>query len=103
MTVRVVTTTSADDDIEGAIAYYLAADAADAAEGFVDELEAAWRVLRQHPSSRSPRFAAELGIPDLRTLALRGFPYVLFYLEELDTVRIVRVLHASRDIPETFR
>ena len=99
---HVVTTRRADDDIARAAAYHLEAGTDESAEGFVDALEAAVRLIADHPSIGSPRFAVELGIPDLRTIALRRFPYLLFYTEDADAVRVHRVLHTRRDFPAEY-
>jgi len=96
---RVVTTRRADQDIDDAITYYLDAGARDTALGFVDALEKAKDLLEEHPSIGSPRFATEVGIPDLRGLPLQRFPFVAFYTDDPDAVRVHRVLHTSRDIP----
>ena len=99
---RVVTTKRADEDIVRAAAYYLEAETTESAEGFVDALEAAIGLIAQHPSIGSPRFAVELGITDLRTVAAHRFPYLVFYTEDADAVRVHRVLHTSRDIPAEY-
>jgi toxin ParE1/3/4 len=99
---HVVTTRRADDDIARAVAYYFEAGAEESAEEFVNALEAAVRLIADHPSIGSPRFAVELGIPDLRTIALRRFPYMLFYTEDADAVRVHRVLHTRRDLPVEY-
>ena len=96
---RVVTTRRADEDIDDAIAYYLREGATGAAIGFVDELQRSTDLMAQHPAIGSPRFAIEMNIAELRSLRLRRFPYVVVYLEDADAVRVVRVLHSSRDIP----
>lgn len=86
-------------DVEEAIAYYLAEDAPQAALGFVDALEKAYARLGRHPSAGSPRYAHELEIPGLRTRALKGYPYLVFYVERDDHVDVWRVLHGQRDVP----
>lgn len=96
---RVVTTRRADEDIEAAVAYFVAAGATVAALGFVDALADARELLGEHPSIGSPRFAIETGIPELRGLALRRFPFVVLYTDDIDAVRVHRVLHTSRDLP----
>lgn len=96
---RVVTTKRADEDISTAVAYYAEAAATDVALRFVDELESAKDLLAEHPSIGSPRFAIETGIPELRGYALSRFPYVMVYTDDLDAIRVHRVLHTSRDIP----
>ena len=99
---RVVTTKRADEDIVRAAAYYLEAGATESAEGLVDALEAAIRLIAEHPSIGSPRFAVELGISELRAVALQRFPYLVFYTEDADAVRVHRVLHTSRDLPAEY-
>ncbi|WP_256999404.1 type II toxin-antitoxin system RelE/ParE family toxin [Microbacterium sp. SZ1] len=59
--------------------------------------------IAQFPSIGSPRFAVETGIEELRDLALRRFPYVVFYGEDSDVMRILRVRHHSHDIPAELR
>ncbi len=99
MTRRVVTTLRADDDIAAAVDYYLNEGAPDAALAFVDELEIASNVIAQHPSIGSPRFAVVTGIAQLRSVGLQRFPYLVFYTDDADAVRVHRVLHTSRDVP----
>lgn len=90
-------------DVEEAIAYYLAEDAPQAALGFVDALEKAYARLGRHPSAGSPRYAHELEIPGLRTRALKGYSYLVFYVERDDHVDVWRVLHGQRDVPGSLR
>ncbi|MDQ0613935.1 toxin ParE1/3/4 [Microbacterium sp. W4I4] len=99
---RAVTTRRADEDIEHAVSYYLEQGAMDAALSFVDALESAKALMCRHPSVGSSGFAAELGIPELRALALQTYPYIVFYTDDADVVRVHRVLHSSRDIPARF-
>jgi len=40
-----------------------------------------------------------VGIPEIRSVALRVFPYVVIYSDDADAVRVHRVLHSSRDLP----
>ena len=102
MTRRVVSTHRADEDIESAIVYYLEGGAAEAADGFVDAVQEVRDLLSAHPSLGSSRFAVDIGIADIRTMALEKFPYVVFYTDDADAVRIHRVLHTRRDIPSEF-
>lgn len=95
----VVPRTLASQDVEDAIGYYLKQDAQQAALAFVDALEDAYAILGRHPGIGAARYAAELGIPELRSWALPRFPYVIFYAERPDHVDVWRVLHGSRDIP----
>ena len=65
----------------------------------VDALEDAYAVLARNPSIGTPRYAAELDIPGLRTWALPRFPYLICYAERQDRIDVWRVLHGRRDIP----
>jgi len=96
---KVVTTRRADEDIDGAIDHYLGQGADEAALGFIDALADARHLLAEHPHIGSARLTAETGLPELRTFALPRYPYILFTAEAAGVVRIIRVLHRSRDIP----
>ncbi len=96
---QVVTTRRADEDIHGAIDHHLSEGADEAALGFIDALADARNLLAEHPHIGSARLTAEIGLPDLRTFALPRSPYLLFTAEDAGFVRIMRVLHSSRDIP----
>jgi toxin ParE1/3/4 len=89
----------ARQDADEAIAHYLAEGAMQAALGFIDALERAYRHIGQHPASGSPRFAQELNLPGLRVWPLARYPYLVFYVEKSDRIDIWRVLHSQRDIP----
>ena len=39
----------------------------------------------------------------LRSWPLRGYPYLVFYVERDDHVDVWRLLHAERDIPAWLR
>ncbi|NOY91053.1 MAG: type II toxin-antitoxin system RelE/ParE family toxin [Deltaproteobacteria bacterium] len=99
---RVVPRARANQDVEEAIAYYVAEDAAEAALGFIDALEEAYVHLARHPATGSPRFAHDLGIPELRAWQVTRYPHLVFYVERDDRVDVWRVLHGQRDIPASF-
>jgi toxin ParE1/3/4 len=103
----VVPRTVADQDVDQAIDYYLGEGegegAADAALGFVDELEKAYAHISRQAASGSPRYAHELNLPGLRFWPLTRFPYLVFYFKHDDVVDVWRVLHAQRDIPAWMR
>ena len=96
---QVVTTRRADEDIDGAIDHYLGQGADEAVLGFIDVLADARHLLAEHPHISPARLTAEIGLPDLRTFALPRHPYILFTAEDAGSVRIIRVLHSSRNIP----
>ena len=58
---------------------------------FMEEFRQALRLLRRAPMLFSIRFT------DVRRLNMRRFPYGVFYVVRSDEVRILAVLHASRD------
>lgn len=99
---RVTTTTQADLDIAHAVDYLVSTGANEAALSLIDALESATKYIATFPSIGSSRFALETEIPDLRDFALDRFPYILFYTDDADAVRIHRVLHTSQDIPAEF-
>jgi toxin ParE1/3/4 len=97
-----MTTRRADEDIEAALSHYLGQGATDAALALVDALEDAKVLIGEHPQLGSTRLGSEMDIPEMRTIALRRFPYLAFYTDDADAVRIHRVLHTARDIPSGF-
>lgn len=98
----VVRSALAQSDIEDALDYYLT-EAPHMAQLFIDALESAVVLVRRQPGGGSSRYAHEVGIADLRFWPLRKFPYCLFYLELQDHLRVVRLLHMSRDIPGSLQ
>ncbi len=85
-------------DVDAAIAYYVD-EAGDAvALRFIDGLENAYDRLCARPAAGSPHYGHILDLPGLRSILLRRFPYMVFYLEHHEHVEVWRVLHASRDI-----
>jgi toxin ParE1/3/4 len=95
----VIPRSAAERDVEDALAYYLNEAAQQAALGFIDALERAYRHIGANPASGSPRYAHELELPGLRSWPLARYPYVVFYIDRDDHVDVWRVLHGQRDIP----
>ena len=89
--------------MDEAFAHYLREAGVQAALGFVDELERAYRHIAQYPASRSSRYAWELDVPGLRSWPLKGYPHLVFYRERGDYIDVWRVLHGKRDIPAWMR
>jgi toxin ParE1/3/4 len=86
-------------DVDEAIAYCLGENAPQAALGFINAVEQAYRHVSRAPAAGSPRYGHELNLPDLRCWVLRDYPYLVFYVEMSDHIAVWRVLHAQRDIP----
>lgn len=100
MTVKsIVLRQSARREVENAVDYYAREAGAQTAISFVDALQSTFGLIAKHPASGSLRYAYELGLPHLRSMMLKAFPYIVFYLEQADHVDIWRMLHAKRDIP----
>ncbi len=86
-------------DVAEAVEHYLAEAKAGVALAFIDALEEAFRRMAEYPATGSPRYARALDLPGLRSWVMRGFPYLVFYVEREADIDIWRVLHAARDIP----
>ena len=86
-------------DADLAIEHYLAEAGADVALGFIDALERVYAVIGAAPATGSPRWAHELNLPGLRTYRLRGYPWLVFYIEQSEHIDVWRILHSKRDIP----
>jgi len=95
----VIPRVQARQDVDEAITYYLQADAASAAIGFIDALERAYAHIGRHPATGSPRHGQELNLPGLRMWRLSRYPHLVFYMERADHIDVWRVLHGQRDIP----
>lgn len=95
----VIPRSAAERDVEDALAYYLSEAARQAALGLLEALERAYRHIGANRATGSPRYAHELGLPELRSWPLTRYPYVVLYIERDDHIDVVRVLHGQRDIP----
>lgn len=89
-------------DLEEAADYYLAEAGIDTALRFIDAVEALVDRLTRHPGLGSSHYADESN-PDLRSLALKDFPYVVFFARTTDHIMFWRLLHGERDIPAHLR
>lgn len=72
---------------------FIAADSPDAADTWIDKLDAQFLLLASHPLMGRAR--EELAKD------LRSFPvgrYLVFYLPDTNGITVVRVLHSARDI-----
>ncbi len=74
---------------------YAGARTGRAAVGFIDDLQALFERISQHPASGSPRYAHELDLPDLRCGRLRRDPYLVFYMEREDHVGVWPIFDSS--------
>ena len=90
-------------DVEAAVDYYVREAGPDIALNFIKALQSAHRAIAERPALGSRRYALELVLPGLRSLAVKRFPYFVFYIERDDHIDIWRVLHGRRDIPSRMR
>ena len=95
----VIPRAKAREDVALAVEYYADEAGADVAFSFIDALEQAYSFIGEMPAAVSPRCSHELNLPGLRTMGLKGFPWLIFYLEFETHVDVWRVLHAKRDMP----
>jgi toxin ParE1/3/4 len=98
----VVPRSAANEDVDEAIDFHLRDGSDNAALGFIDALEAAYRHIARAPGSGSLRYAHELEVPGLRCWPLRRYPHIVFYVERAEHIDVWRVLHGERDIPTTL-
>lgn len=89
----------ASEDIDAALGYYLDEAGSETAIEFVHRLETVVANISKHPELGSPRYGHELQVPGLRHIAMKNFPYVVFYIERELFIEVERVLHSRMDIP----
>lgn len=86
-------------DADLAIEHYLAEAGADLALGFIDALECVYAAIGAAQATGTPHWAHELNLPGLRTYRLKGYPWLVFYIEQREHIDVWRILHSKRDIP----
>lgn len=95
----VVLRQQAEQDISDAVEHFRAEAGQPVALALIDELERVLTRMTTHPGTGSSRYAHELGLPGLRFQVLRKYPYLVFYVEQENSIDVWRVLHGHRDIP----
>lgn len=82
---------------------YLTGQNVDVALRFVDAVETAYQRITENPDTGFNSGFASPRLQDVRTLIVPGFPnHLVFFRKQSDEVRVLRVLHASRDIVREF-
>ena len=100
MTIKpVILRVLAEQDIEHGSFHYQSEGGEALALDFIEEAEQAFRRIGRNPAIGSPRYAFELGLEGVRAWPLRRFPYLIFYIEQPNSLDVLRVLHGQRDIP----
>ncbi|MFV0645536.1 MAG: type II toxin-antitoxin system RelE/ParE family toxin [Sphingomonadaceae bacterium] len=95
----VVPRAKARADVDSAVEYYANEAGADVAFRFINALEQTYTLIGERPATGSLRWSHELNLPGFRTIRLKGFPWLVFYLEFETHIDVWRVLHAKRDMP----
>lgn len=83
---------------------YIFADNPDAAERWLDAVDATIdQFITRHPLSGVKRDYGRPKLAGMRMMPVMDFPnYLIFYRVDPDDIRIVRVLHGARDIPNVL-
>ena len=66
-------------------------------------IEADLQTIEQQPAIGAPTLGHELGIPDLRTWEVSGFPLVPIYIERLEYLDVVRLLGQRQNVAALIR
>jgi toxin ParE1/3/4 len=90
-------------DVATAAQWYAKEGGFGLANRFITSVRTVFERNARHAASGSPRYATLVGIAGLRNHPLKDFPYLIFYVEHVTSLDVVRVLHASRDLPESLQ
>jgi toxin ParE1/3/4 len=89
---------AAKDDIIRQFRYYLLQDAPEPAARFLDAVNESIDHICRLPETGAPKHLENPILAGLRAWPVTGFPDVrIYYLVEINLVRVIRVLHGSRD------
>ena len=103
MTASIQRTAVFSADVEAALEHYATNAGHPVALRFVGALEAAVAQLAAFPQAGSRQLAEFCGVPVVRSGALDGIPYLVFYVPRSHDVLLVRCLHERRDLPPLLR
>jgi toxin ParE1/3/4 len=87
----------ARQDRRGEVRYYRDEAGAVVAARLVAALKKALQTLEQQPAIGSPVLARELGIPEMRTWLVEGFPLAFWYFERETHIDVVRLVGQRQD------
>lgn len=91
--------TRASLDIDDATAHYLEHAPPGVADRFVLAFERALVHIAEQPGTGSLRHAQAARIEGLRFWTLNPFPFAVFYVERINRIDVLRVLHQASDVP----
>lgn len=90
----------ADADLDEAAAY-IAKDNIKAALKLYDYAKETLTLLAEHPLTGTQYHTATNGLSDVRFFPMKKYTnYLVFYIPFNDEIRIIRILHRARNIPE---
>lgn len=96
---RVIISPKADEDVDDQFAY-LAQDSLDIGVRFLGATRRAFEQLSEMPGIGSPREFKNPRLSGVRVWPVPGFrKHLIFYQATDEGIRVLRVLHAARDIP----
>ncbi|MEM9136681.1 MAG: type II toxin-antitoxin system RelE/ParE family toxin [Cyanobacteria bacterium P01_F01_bin.42] len=99
---RIILRPRANRDIDNHVDY-LAQNNDDTALEFFDAVRSTVAQLARMPGMGSLYSIKNPRLKGLRRWSVKGFKrYIIFYLEQDDTIEVVRILHASRDLGNIF-
>lgn len=89
----------ADQDID-THTDFLANESLQAAIRYIDNVEATYQRLAEHPLIGSTRYAHLPLLENLRVWPVSKFEnYLVFYIDRSQYIDVIRVLHSAQDIP----
>jgi len=87
----------ARDDRRAEVLYYRQEAGASVAEKLVKAMAKALQDLERNPAIGSPTLGKLLGIDQLRTWRLQGFPLSFWYFEREDHIDVIRLVGQRQD------
>lgn len=90
---------NAKDDILRQYRYYLLEDALETANQFLEAIDESIDMIRKMPEIGAPKQLKNSLLFGLRSFPVTSFEHIIiFYVVQPEALRIVRILHANRDI-----
>jgi toxin ParE1/3/4 len=88
----------AREDRRSEVRYYRQEAGAAVADKLVKAMAKALQDLERNPSIGSPSLGRLLGIEELRTWRLQGFPLTFWYFERVDHIEVIRLVGQRQDL-----
>jgi len=87
----------AREDRRSEVRYYRQEAGTAVADKLVKAMAKALQDLERNPSIGSPTLGRLLGIAELRTWRLQGFPLTFWYIERADHIEVIRLVGQRQD------